>query len=292
MGILVDQNTKVIVQGITGRLGSRQTKLMLDYGTKIVAGVTPGKSGQNIFGVPVYDSVEEAVKEHDAQASVIYVPAPTVKDAALEAMEAGIKFMVIITDWVPVHDEMVIKTYSKKYEARYIGPNCPGMMIPGEISLGMLPPSAARPGNIGVVSRSGTLTGEVMLLMLNEGFGQSGIVGIGGDPIVGLSQKDVIELYEQDKKTEGIVLIGEIGGTMEEETAEYIKEYSSKPVVAFIAGINAPPGKRMGHAGAIISRGRGTAQSKIKALEDAKVKVAKTPWEIPKLLNKLNLTKK
>lgn len=287
MGILVDKNTRVVVQGITGRLGLRQAKLMLDYGTKIVAGVTPGKGGENHYGVPVYDSVEEAIEKHDLEVSVIYVPAPTVKDAAIEAMDAGIKFMVIITDWVPIHDEMVIKAWAQKCDVRYIGPNCPGMIIPDEITLGMLPPSAVRRGNIGVVSRSGTLTGEVTKVLSEAGLGQSCVMGIGGDPIIGLRLRDVVELYERDEHTEALVIVGEIGGTMEEDAAEYIAGHVSKPVAAFIAGRNTPTEKRMGHAGAIVSRGRGTAENKIKVLERVGVRVAGTPWELPRILRSL-----
>lgn len=284
MGILVNRDFNVLVQGITGRLGSRQAKLMLDYGTRIVAGVTPGRGGETVHGVPVYDSVEEALANHRIDVSILYVPAPGVKDAAFEAMEAGIKFMVIITDWVPLHDEIEIKALAERLGVRYIGPNCPGMIIPGEITLGMLPPGSVAPGRIGVVSRSGTLTGEVTQILTEAGIGQSCVVGIGGDPVVGMRIKDLIELYEEDEHTDAILIIGEIGGTMEEEAAEYIKHHSSKPVFAFIAGRSAPPEKRMGHAGAIISRGRGTAESKIRALEAAGVKVARNPWGLPKLI--------
>lgn len=287
MGILVDKNTRIVVQGITGKLALRQTKLMLDYGTKIAAGVTPGKGGENHYGIPVYDSVEEAIEKHDLEVSIVYVPAPTVKDAAIEAMDAGIKFMVIVTDWVPIHDEMVIKAWAQKCDARYIGPNCPGMIIPGEISLGMLPPSAVRRGNIGVVSRSGTLTGEIVQVLSEAGLGQSCVVGIGGDPIIGLRLKDVVKLYEHDEHTQAIVVVGEIGGTMEEDAARYIGRHLSKPVAAYVAGRNAPTEKRMGHAGAIISRGRGTAENKIRVLERARVRVAGTPWELPSILKDL-----
>jgi len=282
MAILVNKNTRVIVQGITGRLGRRQTKMMLDYGTKIVAGVTPGKGGETVFGVPVYDSVKEALMEHEADASILYVPAPFLKEAAFEAMEAGIKFMVIITDWVPLHDALEIKAFANSVGTRYLGPNSPGITIPGEIKLGMI--HSVMPGNIGVVSRSGTLTAEISNLLTKAGLGQSAVLGVGGDPIVGLRLKDILELFEKDDRTKAITIIGEIGGTMEEEAAEYIKKHVSKPVVAFIAGSTAPPEKRMGHAGAIITRGRGTVASKISALKQAGVKIAKTPWELPSLL--------
>jgi succinyl-CoA synthetase alpha subunit len=285
MAVLVDRNTRVLVQGITGRLGMRQTKMMLDYGTKIVAGVTPGKGGETVFGLPVYDSVEEALREHEVDACILYVPAPSMKEAAFEAMEAGIKFMVIITDWVPVHDALEIKAFAKETGTRYIGPNSPGITIPGETKLGMI--HTVTPGDIGVVSRSGTLTAEVTNLLTEAGLGQSAVVGVGGDPVVGLRLKEVIKLFEEDEHTKAIIIIGEIGGTMEEEAAEYIKEHITKPVVAFIAGQTAPPEKRMGHAGAIIARGRGTAASKIQALKLAGVQVAETPWELPSLLRKL-----
>jgi len=282
MAILVDKNTRIVVQGITGRLGVRQTKMMLDYGTKIVAGVTPGKSGETILGVPVYDSVEEAVREHEVDASILYVPAGFVKEAAFEAIEAGMKFMVVITDWVPVHDALEIKALANETGTRYIGPNCPGITIPGETKLGMI--HSVKPGNVGVVSRSGTLTGEISNVLTNTGLGQSAVLGIGGDPVIGLRLKDILELFEEDEHTKAITIIGEIGGTMEEEAAEYIKEHITKPVVSFVAGRTAPPEKRMGHAGAIITRNRGTAASKIQALKQAGVKVAKTPWELPPLL--------
>jgi succinyl-CoA synthetase alpha subunit len=282
MAILVNKDTRVIVQGITGRLGARQTRMMLDYGTKIVAGVTPGKGGETVFGVPVYDSVQEALKEHEADASVIYVPSRFMKDAAFEAIEAGIKFMVIITDWVPVHDALEIKALANSLGTRYLGPNSPGITIPGETKLGMI--HSVLPGNIGIVSRSGTLTAEISNLLTNAGFGQSVALGVGGDPIVGLRFKDVLELFEKDDRTQAVVIIGEIGGTMEEEAAEYIKEHVSKPVVAFIAGQAAPPEKKMGHAGAIIRGERGTAASKINALKQAGVRIAKTPWELPSIL--------
>jgi len=282
MAILVNKDTRVIVQGITGRLGARQTRMMLDYGTKIVAGVTPGKGGETVFGVPVYDSVQEALKEHEADASVIYVPSRFMKDAAFEAIEAGIKFMVIITDWVPVHDALEIKALANSLGTRYLGPNSPGITIPGETKLGMI--HSVLPGNIGIVSRSGTLTAEISNLLTNAGFGQSVALGVGGDPIVGLRFKDVLELFEKDVRTQAVVIIGEIGGTMEEEAAEYIKEHVSKPVVAFIAGQAAPPEKKMGHAGAIIRGERGTAASKINALKQAGVRIAKTPWELPSIL--------
>jgi succinyl-CoA synthetase alpha subunit len=282
MAILVDENTRVVVQGITGRLGMSQTKIMLDYGTNIVAGVTPGKGGENVLGVPVYDSVEEALGEHDADTSILYVPATFIKEAAFEAIEADLKFIVIITDWVPVHDALEIKALANDTGTRYIGPNCPGITIPSKIKLGMIHP--VTPGNVGVVSRSGTLTGEISNLLTNSGLGQSAVLGIGGDAVVGLSLKDSLELFEKDQHTKAITIIGEIGGAMEEEAAEYLKGHIAKPVVSFVAGSTAPPETRMGHAGAIITRGRGTAAHKIQALKQAGVIIAKTPWELPSLL--------
>jgi succinyl-CoA synthetase alpha subunit len=283
MGILVSSSTNVLVQGITGRLGSRQTKLMLDYGTKIVAGVTPGKGGETVFGVPVYDSVEEATCNHRIDASVLYVPAPFLKEAAFETMDAKVPFMVLITDWVPVHDAIEIKEYAKKTATRYIGPNCPGIIVPGQTSLGMMPPSSVSPGRLAVISRSGTLTGEITLLLTYAGVGQSLAVGVGGDPVVGMRFIELIEMLEQDDHTSAVLMIGEIGGTMEEEAAAYLASRSHKPVISFIAGKSAPREKRMGHAGAIVSGGRGTAESKIESLRRAGVRVAETPFEIPDL---------
>lgn len=285
MGIFVNKDTRVLVQGITGRLGSLQTKMMLEYGTKIVAGVTPGKGGEKVLGVPVYDSVEEALEEHEVDASILYVPASTMKEAAFEAIENGIKFMVIITDWVPLHDALEIKALASKAGTKYIGPNTPGITVPGEIKMGMI--HTVVPGSVGVVSRSGTLTAEVTNILSKSGLGQSAVLGVGGDPIVGLRLKDVIGEFEKDPHTEAIVIIGEIGGVMEEEAAEYIKKNVTKPVAAYIAGRTAPPEKRMGHAGAIITRGRGTAESKIRALSEAGVKVAHVPWELPSLLKSI-----
>ncbi len=284
MCILVNERTRVLVQGITGRLGLLQTRLMLDSGTKIIAGVTPGKGGEKVHGVPVYDSINDVLKEHEVDVSVIYVPAPFVKDAVFEATDGGIPFLVIISDWVPVHDALEIYAYTRQNNTRYIGPNCPGIVIPEQTNLGMISPSAVTPGNIAVISRSGSLTGEITSMLTKAGLGQSVILGIGGDPIIGMRTAEVIELLEDDKHTEIIVIIGEIGGTMEEEAAQYIKEYVTKPVFAFIAGRNAPLEKRMGHAGAIITRGRGTAQSKIRALKRVGVKVTETPFSLPSMI--------
>jgi len=287
MAIFVDKDTNVLIQGITGRVGAAQTKMMLDYGTKIVAGVTPGKGGQTQLGIPVYDSVQEAATKHKIDASVIYVPASFVQDAAFEAMDAGVRFMVIVTDWVPLHSEMKIKAYAKSKATRYIGPNTLGMMIPGQTSLGGILAPAVKPGGVAVVCRSGALSNEVAPRLAEQGIGQSVVMGLGGDPVVGSRMIDVLKLLKEDKQTKGVLLVGEIGGTMEEEAAEYIKVQFNKPVVAFIAGRTAPRGKAMGHAGAIIMGEQGTAESKINAFQSAGAPVAKTLWEIPLLVKKI-----
>lgn len=285
MAIFVNKDTKVLIQGITGNFGAKQTKIMLEYGTKIIAGVTPGKRGQKLLDIPVYDSVQQAMNNHSIDASLIYVPAPFVQDAAFEAIDAGIPFMVILTDWVPLHDELRIKAYAKRNNTRYIGPNCPGIIVPGETSLGMICGSAVTPGSVGIVSRSGTLVDEVAQLLTEQGIGQSVIIGIGGDPAVGTRIIEVLQLLREDKQTEVVLIVGEIGGVMEEEVAEYIgEEKFNKPVAAFIAGRAAPSGKRMGHAGAIIMGDRGTAESKISVLNRVGIPVAKTLSEIPSLL--------
>ncbi|MCE4609782.1 MAG: succinate--CoA ligase subunit alpha [Desulfurococcales archaeon] len=286
MAILLDEKTKVIVQGITGREGSFHTKLMLDYGTKIVAGVTPGKGGQEVHGVPVYDTMEEAVKEHpDATASIIFVPARFAADAVYEAVDAGMKLVVVITEHIPVHESLKFINYAKQKGTTVIGPNCPGLISPGKAKLGIMPGHVFKEGPIGIISRSGTLTYEIGYALSKQGMGQSTVIGIGGDPVIGTSFTEAMELFEKDPETEALVLVGEIGGDMEERAAQMIKEGRfTKPVVAFIAGRTAPPGKRMGHAGAIIMMGTGTYQGKVKALEEAGVKVAKTPFEIPELL--------
>lgn len=291
MCILVNGRTQVLVQGITGRLGSLQTKLMLDYGTKITAGVTPGKGGETVHGIQVYDSIKDALREHEVNASVIYVPAPIVKDAAFEAIDGGIPFTVIISDWVPVHDALEINAYARRNDTRYIGPNCPGIIVPEQTSVGMISPSAVTPGRIGLVSRSGTLTGVIASMLTKANLGQSVALGVGGDPIIGMRTAEVLELLEDDEHTEIIVILGEIGGTMEEEAAQYIKDHVTKPVVAFIAGQNAPPEKRMGHAGAIISRNRGTAQSKIRELKRVGVKVVETPFSLPSIIQEITENK-
>ncbi len=282
MSILIDENTRAIVQGITGSQGSFHTKLMLEYGTRIIAGVTPGKGGEEVHGVPVYNSVREALREHDATASIIFVPAPFAMDAALEAIE-NLELVVIITEGIPVHDAMKIKEYAARCGCRVIGPNTPGIISPGKSKLGIMPAQVFSQGRIGVVSRSGTLAYEIALAITEAGFGESSLVGIGGDPVVGTSFVEVLDMFEKDKETSAVVLIGEIGGDAEERAAEFISTMS-KPVVAYVAGVTAPPGKRMGHAGAIISRGRGTAESKIRALESSGARVARLPQEIPDLL--------
>jgi len=285
LGIIIDENTRAIVQGITGTQGSFHTKLMLEYGTKIVAGVTPGKGGTSIHGVPVYDTVEEAKEKHQINASIIFVPAPFAADAALEALENGIKTIVIITEHIPIKDCIEVINYAKQVNATVIGPNTPGIITPGKSKLGIMPAHIFKPGNIGMVSRSGTLTYEIAASLTRSNLGQSTCLGLGGDPITGLNFIDALKMFETDPQTKAVVLIGEIGGNLEELTAEFIaKEKYPKPVVAFIAGRSAPPGKRMGHAGAIVMGKAGTAESKIEALRKASVKVAEKPSDVAKLL--------
>ncbi|MDI9643543.1 MAG: succinate--CoA ligase subunit alpha [Archaeoglobales archaeon] len=286
MAIIVDESTRAIVQGITGSQGRFHTERMLKYGTKIVAGVTPGKGGEKLFGVPIFNTVNEAVRETGANASVIFVPASFATDAIMEAVNAGIKVVVCITEGIPVHDELKAYLRVKEAGAILVGPNCPGVISPDKCHLGIMPTHVFREGNVGVVSRSGTLTYQISYNLTSLGIGQSTVVGIGGDRIVGLTFAEVLEMFEKDKQTEAIVLIGEIGGRDEERTAEFIKENISKPVVGYIAGITAPPGKRMGHAGAIIEGGVGTAESKIRALKAVGVEVGKTPKEVAELVAK------
>ena len=284
MSILVNNDTRLIVQGLTGREGSFHASQMLEYGTNIVAGVTPGKGGQEHLGVPVFNTVREAKAATDANASIIYVPARFAGDAILEATEAGIELVVCITEGNPVLDMITVKAYVDQHPTRLIGPNCPGLISPGQAKVGIMPGNIHIPGPVGVVSRSGTLTYEAVFALSNKGIGQSTVVGIGGDPIIGTKFIDVLKLFQDDPDTEAIVMIGEIGGTDEEKAAEFIKEYVTKPVVGFIAGQTAPPGKRMGHAGAIISGGKGTAAEKINALEAVGVPVAKHPEQIAELI--------
>jgi succinyl-CoA synthetase alpha subunit len=284
VSILVDSSTRLLVQGITGREGSFHTTQMVEYGTNVVAGVTPGKKGEQIAGVPVYDTVADAVAETGANASIIYVPARFAPDAIYEAVDGGIELVVCITEGVPVNDMVPVYDYVKSSGARLIGPNCPGLITPGQAKVGIMPGFIHEPGTVGLVSRSGTLTYEVVDALTKAGLGQSTAVGIGGDPVIGTSFVDVLRLFQDDPGTEAIVMIGEIGGSDEEDAAAFIKEYVTKPVAGFIAGQTAPPGKRMGHAGAIISGGSGTAADKITALEAANVRVATSPSQVPSLL--------
>nr|WP_298378313.1 succinate--CoA ligase subunit alpha [uncultured Halomonas sp.] len=280
MSILIDKNTKVICQGFTGGQGTFHSEQAIDYGTQMVGGVTPGKGGQEHLGLPVFNTVREAVEKTGAEASVIYVPAPFCKDSILEAANGGIKLIVCITEGIPTLDMLEAKVKCDELGVRLIGPNCPGVITPGETKIGIMPGHIHKPGRVGIVSRSGTLTYEAVKQTTDHGFGQSTCVGIGGDPIPGSTFIDILELFEKDPNTEAIVMIGEIGGTAEEEAAAYIKEHVSKPVVAYIAGVTAPPGKRMGHAGAIIAGGKGTADEKFAALEEAGVKTVRSLAEI------------
>jgi succinyl-CoA synthetase alpha subunit len=284
MSILVDKNTRLLIQGITGREGEFHTRQMLDYGTEVVAGVTPGKGGMEVAGVPVFNTVKEAVKATGANISIVYVPARFAPDAMYEAADAGISLIVCITEGIPTLDMIKVKAYLDQKGARLIGPNCPGVITPGQAKVGIMPGHIHQPGSVGVVSRSGTLTYEVVYDLTTNGLGQSTCVGIGGDPILGSDFIDILTLFEEDAATEKVVLIGEIGGTDEERAADFIASEMTKPVVAFVAGRTAPPGKRMGHAGAIIQGGTGTAAEKITALEAVGVKVARYPGEIPGLL--------
>ncbi|MBK7320831.1 MAG: succinate--CoA ligase subunit alpha [Anaerolineales bacterium] len=286
MSILVDKNTRLIVQGITGNEGLFHTTQMVAYGTNVVGGVTPGKGGEWVLDgkLPVFDSVKTAKEATDANATIIFVPARFAPDAMFEAADAGIPLVICITEGVAVQDMMRVRNYLDQKKVRLIGPNCPGLLTPGEAKVGIIPGDIAIPGNVGVVSRSGTLTYEVLYAMKNLGMGATTCVGIGGDPINGTNFLDVLEMFEHDPKTEKVIMIGEIGGSEEEKAAQYIADKMTKPVAAFIAGQTAPAGKRMGHAGAIIEGGAGTAADKIKALEAAGVKVAKHPEEIPTLL--------
>ncbi|MBI5563437.1 MAG: succinate--CoA ligase subunit alpha [Chloroflexi bacterium] len=284
MSVLVGKNTRLIVQGITGREGEFHTKQMVEYGTKVVGGVTPGKGGEWAAGVPVFDTVKESVDATGANTSVIFVPARFAPDAILEAADAGIGLIVCITEGVPVLDMIKVRAYLDTKHVRLIGPNCPGLITPGEAKVGILPGHITRPGHIGIVARSGTLTYEVIYALSNRGMGQSTCVGIGGDPINGTNFIDVLQMFEDDPLTDQVVLIGEIGGSDEERAADFVAAKMSKPVTAFIAGQTAPAGKRMGHAGAIIEGGSGTAAGKIAALEAVGVRVAKHPEEIPDLV--------
>jgi succinyl-CoA synthetase alpha subunit len=284
LAVLLTKKARVVVQGITGHQGQFHTRAMRDFGTKVVAGVTPGKAGSKIEGVPVFDRVRDAVLKRKANASILFVPAPFAKDAAVEAIEAGIKLVVIITERIPFHDCLDFIPYARGKGVTIIGPNCPGIASPGQAKMGIIPNLIFKEGDTGVISRSGTLTYEIVYAMSQTGFGQSTCVGIGGDPINGTNMVEALTLFQKDRQTRRIVLVGEIGGTAEEEAADFIKKRVTKPVVAYVAGRTAPPGKRMGHAGAIIEGGRGTAESKTKAFADAGVPVAQYPGEVATLL--------
>lgn len=286
MSILVNKNTRLLVQGITGQEGLFHTEKMVSYGTNVVAGVTPGKGGEWVLNgkIPVFDSVKIAKNATGANATIIFVPARFAADAMFEAADAGMELIICISEGVPVSDMMRVRNFLDQKGVRLVGPNCPGLLTPGEAKVGIIPGNIAIPGNIGVVSRSGTLTYEVLYALKNLGLGVSTCVGIGGDPINGTNFIDTLEMFQEDPDTDKIVLIGEIGGTDEEQAAEFITQYVTKPIAGFIAGLSAPPGKRMGHAGAIVQGGTGLAKDKIKALEAAGVKIAQHPEEIPSLL--------
>ncbi len=296
MSILVNRDTRVITQGITGATGLFHTKQAIEYGTNMVGGVTPGKGGSTVEGVPVFDTVEQAVRATDANASVIYVPPAFAADAIMEAADAGVELVICITEGIPILDMVAAKRYLEGKGTRLIGPNCPGVITPGECKIGIMPGYIHKRGHVGVVSRSGTLTYEAVYQLTVQGIGQSTAVGIGGDPVNGTNFVEVLRMFNEDPDTEAVIMIGEIGGSAEEDAAAYVKEHMKKPVAGFIAGSSAPPGKRMGHAGAIISGGKGTASEKIAAMQNAGIKVANTPSEmgatLVKMLEERNLLAK
>lgn len=287
MSIYINESTRVLVQGISGKQGAFHTKQMLDYGTKIIAGVSPGKGGTMVEGVPVFDTVAAAVKEEEIDASILFIPAPSAKDAAMEAIDAGVKLLVCITEHIPLHDAMYMMAFAKSRGATVIGPNTFGVVSSGKSKMGIMPNQFFIPGDIGVVARSGTLSYEIVGNLKESGIGTSTVVGLGGDRTVGLSFIDVLQNFEKDDQTKAIVMIGEIGGSSEEQAAEYIKANLTKPVIAYIAGKSAPPGKRMGHAGAIIEKGKGTFAGKVEALRSAGVYVAELPFQVPDILKRI-----
>jgi len=287
MSVLVNKDSRIICQGLTGRQGSFHAQQCIEYGTQIVAGCTPGRGGTDHLGIPVFDTMPDAVKATGADVSMIFVPAPGAADAILAAASAGVKLIVCITEGIPVLDMVKVKAALKDYDARLIGPNCPGIITPGECKIGIMPGFIHKPGRVGIISRSGTLTYEAVYQTTRNGLGQTTCIGIGGDPIRGMNFVDCLELFEADPATDGIIMVGEIGGADEEAAARYIKAHVKKPVVAYIAGVTAPPGKRMGHAGAIISGGEGTAAAKFAALEKAGVKTVRSPAELGSAMQEL-----